>query len=107
MAGPTNASVNKPYAEASHSGDGVPAKATNTNQPSHIEEKKESLRALHRDDSHSPEAMTNRATSGKSGGSGTSINFGNSNTSISASHGAGGKGNHPEQGDADQVSTDC
>ncbi|PWN30182.1 hypothetical protein BDZ90DRAFT_257275 [Jaminaea rosea] len=102
MAGPSN--INKPYAEASHEGDGVPAKAKTVNQPSHIEEKKESLRSLHRDPSHSPEAISNRATSGKSGGSGTSNNYGKSHSSIAASHGAGGQGNNSSSfaGDAEQ-----
>ncbi|CAO1620657.1 unnamed protein product [Jaminaea pallidilutea] len=92
MAGPS--SINKSYADASHSGDGVPAKATKVNQSSDIEAKKESLRSLHRDENHSEEAIKNRATSGKTGGSGTSGGFGQTNSSLSATHGNGGKGNN-------------
>ncbi|CAO1620118.1 unnamed protein product [Sympodiomycopsis kandeliae] len=104
MAGPSE--INKPYAEASHTGDGVPNKATAVNQPAHIAAKKESLQQLHRDPNHSPDAIANRATGGKKGGSGTAGNWGNTISSTVASHGSGGQGKHSHSvgGDNEAVS---
>ncbi|CAO1620794.1 unnamed protein product [Parajaminaea phylloscopi] len=88
--------VNKPYAEATHA---TPAKAVNHREHPDIEEKKENLRSLHRDENHSDAAITNRSTSGRKGGSGSSGNFGSTHSSLQAAHGAGGQGVHPNDTD--------
>lgn len=97
--------TNKPYAEADHSGgESVPAKAVNHREHPDIEEKKENLRSLHRDENHSDAAIANRSTSGRKGGSGASGNYGSTHSSLQASHGAGGQGTHPHDTDrADEL----
>lgn len=92
MAGPS--SINKSYADASHppGSDGVPNKAVS--KPS--TDKHEQLRDLHRDKDHSEQAIANRSSSGI-GGHGSAQNYGQTNSSIEASHGSGGKGSHPEK----------
>lgn len=91
--------VNKPYAAAGHTAESLPAKASNHREKPEIEEKKESLRALHRNENHSDLAIKNRATGGRKGGSGSSANYGSTHSSLQASHGAGGPGIHPHDTD--------
>lgn len=88
--------INKPYCEATHETDGVPAKATATKQPDHIAEKKANLQSLHRDPNHSPDAIANRASSGSRKGSGgrSGDTYGQTISSATASHGVGGQGKH-------------